>query len=110
MSTEAMNTHRLSAPILRGEERIETVTLSRPNAGALRGLKTIDLIQGDVSALIKLLPRITRPNLAPSEVEQLATDDIGGLSLIVSGFFFKAETIEMERREMLAEIEDAETS
>ena len=57
MSTEAMNTYRLSAPIARGEERIETVTLSRPNAGALRGLKTIDLIQGDVSALIKLLEK-----------------------------------------------------
>lgn len=108
MSTEPMNSYRLSEPVKRGEERIERLALRRPNAGALRGLKTIDLIQGDVSALIRLLPRITTPGLSPEEVAQLGTDDIGGLSLVVSGFFFKAETIEAERRTMLAEIEDAE--
>ena len=53
----------LETPIVRGEQRIDAITLRKPAAGELRGLSLADLLRSDVSALQTLLPRITTPPL-----------------------------------------------
>lgn len=46
-------------PLMRGEQKIEQVTLTKPNAGTLRGVSLASLANSDVDALIKVLPRMT---------------------------------------------------
>ena len=45
-------------PLMRGEQKVEQVTLTKPNAGTLRGVSLASLANSDVDALIKVLPRI----------------------------------------------------
>lgn len=78
---------KLHQPIRRGETQITTVSLRRPSAGELRGLKLTDVLQMDVTALKRLLPRITDPALLPGEVEELDPTDLLTLGAGVVGFF-----------------------
>lgn len=81
----------LETPVARAAGDIVSVTLRRPNAGALRGTKMADLLQGDVDALIRILPRITEPTLTAPEIEAMDPSDFGELAGAVIGFFLKAE-------------------
>ena len=53
-----MNTIKLDTPIKRGETEITEVTVRKPLAGELRGIALTGLIQMDVAALAKVLPRL----------------------------------------------------
>lgn len=66
----------LEQPIKRGEQQIAEITLRKPAAGELRGLKLADLINGDVSATIRLVPRISQPSLTEPEVAALDIADL----------------------------------
>lgn len=81
----------LDDPIMRGENAIATVTLRKPMAGELRGLSLDDLIGSDITALLKLLPRITDPSLSEHEVAQLTPVDLGQMGGAVRGFFMTKE-------------------
>ena len=76
----------LEAPVIRGEQTIETIELRRPQAGELRGLSLIDLIQMDVSAIIKLVPRISSPSLLEQEVSALEPQDLVSIAAEISLF------------------------
>jgi len=89
-----MNTSNLVAtsltlddPIQRGEQRIEALTLRKPSAGELRGISLVDLAQLDVSALHKVLPRITTPTLTEADVSRLSLADFLALGTEIAGFF-----------------------
>lgn len=86
-----MQTVTLSIPVTRGDTKIATVTLRKPEVGALRGLKLTDVLQMDVSALERLLPRITDPALLPAEVAALDPADFLSLAGAVVGFFMGPE-------------------
>lgn len=58
----------LATPIGSGKTKITSITLRRPGSGELRGLKLGDLVQGDVNAVLRLLPRISQPTLVEQEV------------------------------------------
>lgn len=107
---QALLTHTLNEPIKREGGDVLSVQLIKPRAGQLRGLKTFDLVQGDVKAIMTLLPRITEPALTPKEVGNLCTEDWGELAIMVTGFFFKKETFEAERTAMIEEAEIVEES
>ncbi|MCA8880397.1 MAG: phage tail assembly protein [Rhodobacteraceae bacterium] len=77
----------LSRPILRGKTEIAALTLREPGAGEMRGLKLFDILQMDVSALIRLIPRISDPGLSEAEVAGLGPADIAKLGVAVVGFF-----------------------
>ncbi|QNH04450.1 phage tail assembly protein [Pseudomonas sp. B11D7D] len=62
----------LAAPI----GKITSITLRRPGSGELRGLKLADLVQGDVTAVTRLLPRITQPTLVDQEVAAMDVFDL----------------------------------
>lgn len=66
----------LAEPIKRGKTEVKEITLRRPGSGELRGLKLADLVQGDVTAVTRLLPRITQPTLVDQEVAALDVFDL----------------------------------
>ena len=80
----------LSEPIARKGGDIAELTLRKPRAGELRGLKVGDLFETDVNALMVLIPRISSPTLIAAEVEQLETEDLIEVAGAVKGFFMTA--------------------
>lgn len=82
----------LTAPIVReGGVDVDTLTLRKPNAGELRGLKVPDLVNGDVNTVIALLPRIASPVISQDEAETLDLEDFGEIAGAVFGFFMNRE-------------------
>jgi len=81
------NTITLDTPLKRGDQTLTAITLRKPSAGELRGLKLFDVLQLDVTALQTLLPRITSPALTSHDVGQLDLPDLLTLGAEVSGFF-----------------------
>jgi len=80
----------LEQPIKRGEKNtITEITLRKPAAGELRGLKLADLINGDVNATIRLVPRISQPSLTEQEVGALDVADLLGCADAIAGFLQK---------------------
>lgn len=88
------NTVTLDQPIKRGDQTIDTVTLRKPQAGALRGIKLTELLNLDVAALQLLLPRITTPTLTPQDVAVMDPADITELGVQVADFFVRKSTRE----------------
>ena len=66
----------LATPVGSGKTKITSITLRRPGSGELRGLKLADLVQGDVTAVTRLLPRITQPTLVDQEVAAMDVFDL----------------------------------
>ena len=81
----------LDAPITRGDQRIEQVELRKPDAGTLRGIKLVDLLQLDVVALRTLLPRVSVPALTTSDVDRLDPVDLVSLGTEVLDFFMSRQ-------------------
>lgn len=79
----------LDVPIQCGNRTITTLELRRPNSGALRGLSIADLAQINVTALQKLLPRITTPALTTAELSMLDVSDLTDIGVEVAGFLAK---------------------
>ena len=77
----------LETPIIRGDQKIERISLRKPSAGEIRGVALADLIKSDVAALHVVLPRITQPTLAAHEVSQLDLVDLAAIAGEVVGFF-----------------------
>lgn len=65
----------------------KTIGVRKPKAGELRGLKLVDLMQMDVTALMVVLPRITQPPLSPEQVSGLDLADLTKFGVKVVGFF-----------------------
>ena len=81
------NTVTLDYPIQRGDQVISAVKLRKPSAGELRGIKLVDLLQIDVSAMATLLPRITEPTLTIADVNKLDPADLVAIGTHTAGFF-----------------------
>ncbi|WJS97853.1 phage tail assembly protein [Novosphingobium humi] len=81
-------TVKLVSPIERANgEPITEITLVKPNAGSLRGLKVPDLVSGDVSTVLTLIPRISQPVVSAHDAEKLETEDLGEIAGAIFGFF-----------------------
>lgn len=81
-------TVQLSQPIQRaGGEPITTLTLRKPAAGELRGLKLMDVMQMDMNSLGVLLPRIATPTITKADIDAMDLADITDLGVEVIGFF-----------------------
>ncbi|KFX61002.1 phage tail protein [Burkholderia sp. K24] len=80
------NTYTLDEPIVRGNQTITHVTLRRPKSGELRGVTLSDLVNLDVTALSRVLPRISSPTLTEQDVANLDPADLVQLGGIFSGF------------------------
>jgi hypothetical protein len=78
---------QLDEPIKRGDQVIDVITLRKPKAGELRGLSLTELLNLDVAALSKLLPRISQPTLTEHDISQLDPVDLVALGAEAVGFF-----------------------
>jgi len=66
----------LEEPIKREGGDIATLTIRKPASGELRGLSLVDLMNLDVTALHKLLPRLALPVITEHEARQLSIADL----------------------------------
>lgn len=80
------NTHTLDFPIMRGKQTIIEITLRRPTSGELRGTSLSSLVDLDIAALQKVLPRISTPTLTEMDVAQIDPADLVQLGGIFAGF------------------------
>ena len=88
----------LSEPIVRGETTIEKLTIRKPRSGELRGLTLQDVLSTEVSAILKLIPRISEPPLTVEEADNLASEDLAEIGGTLRGFFMtqaERQAIEM---------------
>jgi hypothetical protein len=85
-SSENSNTHVLDTPIVRGSQTITEITLRKPKSGELRGASLSDLVNLDVAALSKVLPRISSPTLTEQDVANIDPADLVMLGGIFVGF------------------------
>lgn len=76
----------LDEPLKRGEQTITSVSVRKPASGELRGVALSDLLNLDVNAVIKILPRVTSPSLTEQEVARLDPADLVQLGSKVAGF------------------------
>lgn len=85
-SNPNLKTIELDEPLKRGNTVIESIDIRKPNAGELRGVSLMDVAQMDVSALRKVLPRITIPSLTDTEINNLSLADMMQCGVVVSAF------------------------
>lgn len=76
----------LDRPIPRGEGHINSITLRKPDAGALRGIVLSDLLRMEAGAVADLLPRITEPPLLAHEVSRMDAADLMACAVEISNF------------------------
>ncbi|MNZ36040.1 phage tail assembly protein [Pseudomonas sp. p106] len=84
------NAVELDTPVKRGESTLSTITLRKPSSGELRGIQLADLLQMDVGALIKLVPRISP--LTEAEVRAMDPADLVAVGVKVTGFLLQKRT------------------
>jgi hypothetical protein len=76
----------LDEPILRGTQTITSVQLRKPLGGDLRGVSLADLVQLEVDAIAKVLPRISTPTLTNADVYKLDAPDLMKFGGEILGF------------------------
>lgn len=83
------NRVELDEPIVRGTQTITHIDVRKPMAGELRGIALVDLLNLEVNALRKVLPRITTPTLTDHEVGRMDPADLVDIGAKVAGFLVK---------------------
>lgn len=91
---EGVEVVTLDCPIKRGDTEIKEVTLRKPLAGQLRGIKLAELLNLDVGSVQLVLPRISAPALLPHEIAQLDPADLAELGVKVASFFVRKSSRE----------------
>ncbi|HDT0711570.1 phage tail assembly protein [Morganella morganii] len=76
----------LDEPIKRGDTEITSVTVRKPNSGALRGVRLQALMEMDVNSMTEVLPRITDPSLTKPEIGAMPPGDLLNMSIEVVNF------------------------
>ncbi|AZV77878.1 phage tail assembly protein [Parasedimentitalea marina] len=97
-----LNAVTLVEPVQIDGEDVFEITLRKPKTGELRGLALTSILQMDVGALTKLLPRITQPPLNESQIADLDPKDFTDLAGKTMLFFIKQEQLEGQVLELEA--------
>ena len=87
------NTVTLTRPITRDGSEIKTVTITDEvkQAGTLRGLRLIDVMNMDVNSISTLLTRCTSPRLKLAEISTMATPDFVEFCEVLTPFLAPKE-------------------
>lgn len=87
----------LTTPITVGENEVKSLTLRKPAAGELRGIKMLDILQMDPAAHAVLVPRICEELVDASYFWKLdATDLMSVIGTVVS--FFASPDMDSPRK------------
>ena len=83
----------LNTPIVRGNQTITSITINDTikQAGSLRGLRLVDVLNFDYTAVSTLLTRVATPALTGAEIASLETGDFVALCEEIAPFLTKAE-------------------
>ena len=73
---------------------VKKIQLRRPMGGDLRGLKLTELLQLDVTAVSRLVPRISTPPVSETQMAAMGAADITKLATGVVGFFVDPAELE----------------
>jgi hypothetical protein len=84
----------LDTPIQRGKTEITELTLTKPQSGALRGVKLADLLEMDYSAVATVLPRVSTPSLTPQEISEMDPADFTQLAGGIVSFLLPRSALE----------------
>ncbi|RUR46213.1 phage tail assembly protein [Vreelandella populi] len=76
----------LETPLKRGKNEVTEITVRKPMSGGMRGVSLVDIMNLDVTALHKVLPRITTPALTEAEARSLDIVDLVQLGTALNGF------------------------
>lgn len=87
------NTVTLTRWISRGDEDIKTVTITDEvkQAGTLRGLRLVNVMNMDVDSISTLLTRCTSPRLKLKEISEMETSDFVELCEVLTPFLAPKE-------------------
>jgi hypothetical protein len=93
-SSQAPDPHtvQLDTPILRGSQTISSITLRKPLSGELRGINLTDLLQLNVDAIIKVIPRIATPSVVEQDLRGLDIADFTAIATTMLDFFAQKST------------------
>lgn len=90
----------LEKPVLMGTLEITTLEIRKPNVQALQGVKIADLLQGDVTAICTVLPRVCTPELSKTQINQLEPSDLtqigGAIMLFLQPKSVRAEVLRQQ--------------
>jgi len=90
----------LEKPVLMGTLEITTLEIRKPNVQALQGVKIADLLQGDVTAICTVLPRVCTPELTKTQINQLEPADLtqiaGAIMLFLQPKSVRAEVLRQQ--------------
>lgn len=79
----------LETPIIRGDTKITSITLRKPQAGELRGVNLMSLAQMDVASLQTIIPRISNPILTTQDVARLEPCELMEIGVEIASFLMK---------------------
>ncbi|NKI75816.1 phage tail assembly protein [Dickeya sp. CFBP 2040] len=93
MNTPNNNTVTLATPIMRGDSTISQVTITDDikQAGSLRGLRLVNVLNMDVDSITTLLTRVTSPKLKLAEINAMDTRDFMRLAEAITPFLVHVE-------------------
>ncbi|HAW4334494.1 TPA: phage tail protein [Escherichia coli] len=85
---------QLSCPVVRGERVIDYVEIGEEirQAGSLRGLSLIEVLNLKTDPMMTLLSRVTVPRLKQAEIQSLSTGDFVALATLVANFLAPTES------------------
>lgn len=86
----------LETPLQRGKTTVKEITVRKPMSGGMRGVSLVDIMNFEVTALHKVLPRITTPALTEAEVKTLDIVDLIQLGTALNGFLIPKKFKETE--------------
>lgn len=85
---------KLACPVVRGERIIDYVEIGEEirQAGSLRGLSLIEVLNLKTDPMMTLLSRVTAPRLKLAEIQTLDTGDFVALATLVANFLAPTES------------------
>ena len=99
------NTVTLTRPLTRDGNEIKTITITDEvkQAGTLRGLRLVNVMNMDVDSISTLLTRCTSPRLKLKEISEMETSDFVELCEALTPFLAPKEPGEKSETETASE-------
>lgn len=79
----------LDTPLKRGDQTFKAVVLRKPKGGALRGAKVVDLLNLDLVAASKVVPRISSPVITAQEFLEMEGEDCTAIAGEIAAFLLQ---------------------
>lgn len=79
----------LDNPLKRGDQTFDKVVLRKPLGGATSGAKIVDLLNLDLIAASKVVPRISSPVITAQEFLNMEVEDCTAIAGEIAGFLLQ---------------------